>query len=226
MAETKKYLDQEGVAHLWSKINMQDYPNNELLIGVIEAIDETKADAVHSHDDLYYTESEVDAKIDALSGQIYGNSSGDVVVAQAEEAYHAIAADNANEANYAVTADSANSCTGNAATATKATQDADGNVITTTYETKSDAESKLAEAKEYTDDAILGIPQVDWMQGDSSKADYIINKPTKLSNFENDLDVITPDMIMEMMGEIGAVVPVADADDSVLTLDDDKILIL
>jgi hypothetical protein len=44
MAETKKFLDQEGVAHLWSKINMQDYPNNEMLIGVIEAIDETKAD--------------------------------------------------------------------------------------------------------------------------------------------------------------------------------------
>lgn len=44
MAETKKFLDQEGIAHLWSKINMQDYPNNEMLIGVIEAIDETKAD--------------------------------------------------------------------------------------------------------------------------------------------------------------------------------------
>ena len=43
MAEVKKYLDQEGVAHLWSKVNMQDYPNNELLISVIEAIDETKA---------------------------------------------------------------------------------------------------------------------------------------------------------------------------------------
>lgn len=43
MAETKKFLDQEGVAHLWSKINMQDYPNNEMLISVIEAIDETKA---------------------------------------------------------------------------------------------------------------------------------------------------------------------------------------
>ena len=44
MAETKKYLDQEGVAHLWSKINMNDYPNNELLMTVIDAIDETKAD--------------------------------------------------------------------------------------------------------------------------------------------------------------------------------------
>ena len=44
MAEVKKYLDQEGVAHLWSKVNMNDYPNNELLMTVIDAIDETKAD--------------------------------------------------------------------------------------------------------------------------------------------------------------------------------------
>ena len=38
-----------------------------------------------------------------------------------------------------------------AAQATKATQDASGNVITTTYETKSDATAKLNEAKGYTD---------------------------------------------------------------------------
>jgi hypothetical protein len=44
MVETKKFLDQDGVAHLWSKINMNDYPNNELLINVISAIDNTKAD--------------------------------------------------------------------------------------------------------------------------------------------------------------------------------------
>ena len=40
----KKFLDQKGVEHLWSKINMQDYPNNETLMTVINAIDETKAD--------------------------------------------------------------------------------------------------------------------------------------------------------------------------------------
>ena len=44
MADQKKFLDAEGVKYLWSKINMQDYPNNETLMGVIEAIDETKAD--------------------------------------------------------------------------------------------------------------------------------------------------------------------------------------
>ncbi len=44
MSDIKKYLDYEGVKHLWSKINMQDYPNNETLIAVINAIDESKAD--------------------------------------------------------------------------------------------------------------------------------------------------------------------------------------
>ena len=43
MADYKKVLDQSGVQYLWSKISMEDYPNNETLIAVINAIDETKA---------------------------------------------------------------------------------------------------------------------------------------------------------------------------------------
>lgn len=42
----KKYLDQEGLKYLWSKTSMQDYPNNEVLVGVINAIDETKQDKI------------------------------------------------------------------------------------------------------------------------------------------------------------------------------------
>ena len=38
------FLDYEGVKHLWSKVSMKDYPNNETLAAVINAIDETKAD--------------------------------------------------------------------------------------------------------------------------------------------------------------------------------------
>lgn len=40
----RKYLDQKGVKLLWSKISMEDYPNNETLIAVLNAIDQTKAD--------------------------------------------------------------------------------------------------------------------------------------------------------------------------------------
>lgn len=43
MSDIKKFLDYEGVKYLWSKINMQDYPNNKTLMSVIEAIDEIKA---------------------------------------------------------------------------------------------------------------------------------------------------------------------------------------
>lgn len=44
MVDIKKFLDQEGLKQLWAKINMQDYPNNDTLMAVINAIDETKAD--------------------------------------------------------------------------------------------------------------------------------------------------------------------------------------
>ena len=44
MADYKKVLDQSGVQYLWSKISMEDYPNNDTLIAILNAIDETKAD--------------------------------------------------------------------------------------------------------------------------------------------------------------------------------------
>ena len=42
--EIKKFLDINGVSFLWSKLSLKDYPNNQDLIAVINAIDETKAD--------------------------------------------------------------------------------------------------------------------------------------------------------------------------------------
>lgn len=39
-----KFLDEQGLRHLWSKISMEDYPNNETLIAVLNAIDQTKLD--------------------------------------------------------------------------------------------------------------------------------------------------------------------------------------
>lgn len=40
----KKFLDAEGVKYLWSKVSLEDYPNNETLIAVLNAIDQTKVD--------------------------------------------------------------------------------------------------------------------------------------------------------------------------------------
>lgn len=39
-----KFLDAAGIKYLWSKISMEDYPNNETLIAVLNAIDQTKVD--------------------------------------------------------------------------------------------------------------------------------------------------------------------------------------
>ena len=39
-----KFLDEQGVSFLWSQLSLQDYPNNQELAAVIEAIDETKMD--------------------------------------------------------------------------------------------------------------------------------------------------------------------------------------
>ena len=68
MADIKKFLDQEGLKQLWAKINMQDYPNNDMLMAVINAIDETKADRneIPSLSGLA-TEDYVNARIPAWS---------------------------------------------------------------------------------------------------------------------------------------------------------------
>ena len=55
MSDIKKFLDYEGVKFLWSKISMQDYPNNETLMAVINAIDETKADKEDLAQAVLYT---------------------------------------------------------------------------------------------------------------------------------------------------------------------------
>ena len=39
-----KFLDYTGVMQLWKRLSLEDYPNNETLIAVLNAIDDTKAD--------------------------------------------------------------------------------------------------------------------------------------------------------------------------------------
>ena len=39
-----KFLDAAGVQYLWKLLSLKDYPNNETLMAVIQAIDDTKAD--------------------------------------------------------------------------------------------------------------------------------------------------------------------------------------
>ena len=53
--EIKKFLDKEGIKYLWNLISLQDYPNNETLIAVINAIDEEKANKneIPTMDEIY-----------------------------------------------------------------------------------------------------------------------------------------------------------------------------
>lgn len=39
-----KVLNEQGLQYLWKKLSLEDYPNNEVLMAVLNAIDETKAD--------------------------------------------------------------------------------------------------------------------------------------------------------------------------------------
>lgn len=53
-----KFLDYTGVIQLWKRLSLEDYPNNETLIAVLNAIDTTKADKNELND--YYLKSEAD----------------------------------------------------------------------------------------------------------------------------------------------------------------------
>lgn len=44
MADTTKFLDANGVKVLYDLLSLQDYPNNDILMAVISAIDTTKLD--------------------------------------------------------------------------------------------------------------------------------------------------------------------------------------
>lgn len=74
-----KFLNAEGLSYLWSKISMKDYPNNETLMAVINAIDETKADK----SELPTTPEEIGAEVAgaALESLIEAKSYADTAIA-------------------------------------------------------------------------------------------------------------------------------------------------
>ena len=81
MADEKKFLDQAGVQYLWSQLSMEDYPNNETLIAILNAIDQTKADKNEVNNLLndkvntselnnYYTKTEVEQFHDEITDYV------------------------------------------------------------------------------------------------------------------------------------------------------------
>ena len=117
----------------------------------------------HTHDDVYYTENEVDAIVKEINTSISKIVDGSSVIAEATHATSADSATHATSADMATKADSATA----ADSATKATKDGSDNVIADTYETKTDANAKLTSAKAYTDD------ELDRLVGDTAVATQI-----------------------------------------------------
>ena len=123
----------------------------------------SKSDVGHNHNDVYYTESEIDTKLGDINAAIGEIVDGSSVIAEATHATSADSATHATSADTAAKADSANV----ADSATKATKDGNNNIITDTYETKTDASAKLTAAKAYTDS------ELDRLVGDTTVSEQI-----------------------------------------------------
>lgn len=90
------------------------------------------------------TTASIESAKSYADGLINNIKSGNIVVKESE---HSATSDSATTAN-------------SATSATKAVQDGNGKVISSTYETKTDAQSKLDEAKSYTDELGMGFTSV------------------------------------------------------------------
>lgn len=194
---TKKYLSLDGLSEYDS---------------LIKAEIAKKSNSGHTHDDRYYTETEIDTKLDAVNSELDGSikalsvSGGTITYTKNDGSTGTITTQdnntdtkvtntlNTSSKAYITGTTSSTTSTGtqvfdtgvylsttpgelvaakftgalngnantatsatSASSATKATQDASGNVITSTYETKSAATSKLSEAKTYADNAAATI---------------------------------------------------------------------
>ena len=86
--------------------------------------------------------------------------------------------------------------------------------VSATYETKSDASSKLAEAKKYTDDAIAAIPaQTDYTVTITETTDGLANDIAKKYTFtQNGAEIGTINLAKELVVTSGSVKEVAVAD--------------
>lgn len=153
MATTKKYLSLDRLndydALIKSKVDSGDASTLSSAKSYTDTEVAKKANVTHNHDSAYDAKGSASAAQTAAQSytdtKISGLTSGTTTVKNAE---HATTADSATTAA---------SCTGNAATATKATQDGNGKVISEQYETKADATAKLNSAKAYADSAATQV---------------------------------------------------------------------
>ena len=181
----------------------------------LDAVSDT-LDAHTSNSDIHFTSAErtklsgiaAGAQVNTVTG-VKGNSestyrTGNINITKENIGLSNVdnTADSAKSVKHATSADSATS-------ATKATQDASGNVITSTYETKTDANAKLTEAKSYTDTKVSGLASTTIVDNKISSHNsstsahsdiraLIEDLTTKLNNFL-DVDDTTTDQLSEVL---------------------------
>lgn len=146
----------------------EDVANAARAANAAQSTANSKADADHTHDDLYCTESEIDAKLSEVNTSISNITSGNTVVKEAE---------------HAINADEAERLTGyNIST------------ILNSIDIEIPTSKAVLDALNY---AIANIPaqvQANWDQTDTSAVDYIKNKPDEADAMELicELSIIEP----------------------------------
>lgn len=203
----KKYVSKDNLIEydglIKSKIDSGDSATLSSAKSYADSLASGKSDSSHTHDGRYYTESEMDAKLDVIDKEVDGSikslsvSGKTITYTKNDGSTGTITTQDTNtdtkvtntldtkakayitgttsattntgtqvfdtgvylseNAGELVAAKFTGTLAGNASTATKATQDASGNVITSTYETKADATTKLNTAKAYADAAAAQV---------------------------------------------------------------------
>lgn len=151
----KKYLDSLGLVRLVANIMNKYATKADVESGEIVVKEAEHADTADSATTATNAVNADNAK-HATSADNATNANHAATATNAENADKADYATEAGNANYAASAGNANT----AASATKATQDGNGKVISDTYETKTDASSKLDTAKAYTDKKIAALDEI------------------------------------------------------------------
>lgn len=205
---SKQYLSYDGLITY-----------NTLIQAKIDEVAEAKVDKVDgkglSTND--YTTSEKDklsgietgAQVNTVTG-VKGNSessyrTGDINITKANIGLGSVdnTADSAKNVKYATSAGSA----------TKATQDASGNVITSTYETKADADTKLDNAKSYTDEKIGLL-----MNNSSEAVDSIMELASAMEEHVDVMDALEEAIGKKADKDHSHTITANDADDDVVVL--------
>ena len=120
---TKKYLSLERLTEYDELIKGKISTGDASTLSSAKSYTNTevakKADKVHSHDDLYYTETEIDSKLSAVNTSITNITNGSVVVKEAEHATNADSATTATSANTAANASTLGSTSADTGSTTK-----------------------------------------------------------------------------------------------------------